>query len=239
MDEIESSLHTLRLPGMAECWSSLSETHRLDKLSLRDGMQLLLQTERDTRFDHRIAHLIKDAHFRCQATIEELELDTARGVDAATVSQLGTGEYIKNGSTVVLCGPAGTGKTFLATALGEKACRQGMHVRYYTMQKMLDALRLARLEGHETRFFEKMEKMDLLIIDDFGMRTLEGQQQNDFEQIIDDRYRNKALIISSQLDVADWYKVFTNELIAEACLDRLVHKSIRFHLDGESLRKKY
>jgi DNA replication protein DnaC len=104
---------------------------------------------------------------------------------------------------------------------------------------MLDELKLARLEGKELKFFEKMEQLDLLILDDFGMKKLEGQQQNDFEQVIDDRYHKKSLIISSQLAVTDWYSVFSNEMLAEACLDRVVHKSLRFELKGDSMRKKY
>ena len=98
---------------------------------------------------------------------------------------------------------------------------------------------MARLEGHELKFFEKTEQLDLLIIDDFGMKKLEGQQQNDFEQIIDDRYHKKSLILASQLAVADWYSIFSSEMLAEACLDRVVHKSIRIELKGNSLRKKY
>jgi DNA replication protein DnaC len=239
MDEIEKSLHSLKLPGMANCWTSLAETHQLGKLSLSEGMQLLLQSERDTRTGNRIARLIKDAGFRLQATIEELETDTARGVDAAAIAQLATGGYLSAGATVLICGPAGTGKTFLATALGERACRQGTKVCYYTLQKLFEVLRLAKLEGRETRFFERMEHAGLLIIDDFGMRAFEGEQQNDFEQIIDDRYHKKALIIASQLPVVDWYQLFPSELVAEACLDRLVHKAIRFQLQGESLRIKY
>jgi len=107
------------------------------------------------------------------------------------------------------------------------------------MQKLLERIRLERLQGQEIRFMDRISKVDLLILDDFGMKALEGQQQNDFEQIVDDRYRKKALIISSQLPVKDWYAVIGNELIAEACLDRIVHKAIRFQLKGESLRKKY
>lgn len=239
MDEIVNSLHKLKLPGMADCWTSLSETHRLDKLSLREGLQLLLQTERDTRQSNRVTRLIKEARFSYMASLEEMEMSTERGIDAATVSQLGTGAFVRDGNTVIVCGPAGTGKTYLAMALGERACRLGYHVAYFNMQKLMEKIKLERLQGHEIKFFEKIAHIDLLILDDFGMRKLEGQQQNDFEQLVDDRYRKKALIIASQLPVADWYPVIGNELIAEACLDRIVHKAIRFQLKGESLRKKY
>jgi len=239
MNEIEKVLHKLKLPGMAICWTSLCETHRADKLSLRDGLTLLLQTEQDTRKTNRIARLLKEAAFPYPASLEELDYDKERGVDATMVSNLGVCEYIRNGETIILNGPAGTGKTYLATALGDRACRMGYHVVYFNMQKLMERIRLERLQGQELRFMEKLSRVDLLILDDFGMRTLEGQQQNDFEQIVDDRYRKKALIIASQLPVKDWYAVIGNELIAEACLDRIVHKSIRFQLKGESLRKKY
>lgn len=239
MEEIIKELHLLKLPGMAGCWTSLDETHQLDKLSLRDGLELLVQAENEARHSNRITKLIKDAHFRDKACIEELDMDNARGIDAGEVARLGTCEYIKNGIPVLITGACGCGKSFLAAALGDKACRMGYHVCYYNMQKLLDAIKLARMEGHEMHFFDKLIKCDLLILDDFGMKKLEGQQQNDFEQIIDDRYNRKSLIIVSQLPIADWYDVINNELIAEACLDRIVHKAVRFELKGDSLRKKY
>ena len=110
---------------------------------------------------------------------------------------------------------------------------------YFNMQRLLERLDLERLQGHAITFLDRLAKTDLLILDDFGMKKLQGQQQNDFEQLVDDRYRKKGLIITSQLPVKDWYDVIGNPLIAEACLDRLVHKSTRIQLNGESLRKKY
>ena len=107
------------------------------------------------------------------------------------------------------------------------------------MNKLAEALKLARLEGREVNFFKKLANQDLLIIDDIGMSKIQGDLQNDFEQIIDDRYHDKALILCSQLPVADYYGLFQSELIAEACLDRIVHKSMRFQLAYDSLRKKY
>ena len=188
---------------------------------------------------NRIARLIKNAGFRQKATIEELEMDTTRGLSTADVTEQATGSYIRDGRFTIVIGPTGTGKTFLINALGERACRQGYKTLYFTMNTLIDQLRLVHLEGRETNFFHKLSAHDLLIIDDFGMVRLEEQIQHDFEQIIDDRYNRRALILASQLPVADWYNVFQSELIAEACLDRLVHKSKRFELKGESLRKKY
>ncbi len=238
-DETVRTLHDLKLPGMAGCWTSLEETHQLDRISLREGMQLMLQHERDTRQANRIARLIRNAGFRLKATLEELETDTTRGLSASDVAELATGSYIRDGRTLIVEGPTGTGKTFFACALGERACRQGIKTLYFTMNTLIDQLRLVHLEGRETNFFRKLSAHDLLIIDDFGMVRLEGQIQHGFEQIVDDRYNRKALILASQLPVKDWYDVFQSELIAEACLDRIVHKSKRIELKGESLRKKY
>ena len=238
-DETVRFLHDLKLPGMAACWTSLEETHQLDKISLRDGMQMMLQHERDTRQSNRIARLIKNANFRIKATLEELETDTTRGLSSREVADAAAGDYIRDGRTLIIEGPTGTGKTFYICALGERACRQGYKVLYFTMNMLIEQLKLVHLEGRETNFFRKLSAHELLIIDDFGMVRLEKQVQHDFEQIIDDRYSRKALILASQLPVADWYNVFQSELIAEACLDRIVHKAKRFQLSGESLRKKY
>jgi DNA replication protein DnaC len=238
-NEIERALHELKLPGMACCWASLEETHRLDKITLRDGMHLMMQNERDARQNNRIQRLIKNANFRLKASVEELETDTTRGISAASVADLAAGSYISNGMTLIITGPAGTGKSYFACALGDRACRNGIKVLYFTMNMLIENLRLVHLEGRETNFFRKLSAHELLIIDDFGMVRLDGQIQHDFEQIIDDRYNRNALILASQLPISDWYNVFQSELIAEACLDRLVHKAIKYDLKGESLRKKY
>ena len=239
-DETTRAFHEFKCPGMASCWTSLDEMHQLDKISMRDGVPKLIQSERQTRQANRIARLIKNANFRIKATVEELEVDTTRGLSSNDVNDLTSNGYIRDGRTAIIIGPTGTGKTYLTCALGERACREGYKTLYFTMNMLIENLRLVHLEGRETNFFRKLAAHDLLIIDDFGMVRLEGQIHHDFEQIIDDRYNRKALILASQLPVADWYNVFQSELIAEACLDRLVHnKSKRIELKGESLRKKY
>lgn len=197
----------------------------------------MVQYERDIRQDNRIQRLFKNANFRLKASIEELETDTTRGIAASNVSDLATGNYITNSMPMIITGPAGTGKTYFACALGDRACREGVKVLYFTMNMLIENLKLVHLEGRETNFFRKVNSHDLLIIDDFGMVKLDGQLQHDFEQIIGDRYNRKATILASQLPVSDWYNVFQSELIAEACLDRIVHKAMKFCLAGESLRK--
>lgn len=237
--EIYTLLKGLKMPGMAECLKAMDETHQLDKLTLREGVPLLLQAEVNNRDNNRVTTLIKQANFKITATIEQLDIDGKRGVPADKVLQLSTSDYIKRGSTIIVTGAAGTGKTYLTNALGHKACELGFKVGYYTMNKLMDTLRVSRIEGRDIRVFNKLDRLDLLIIDDFGMKGIEGAQQSDIQQILDDRYGSKATIISSQLAVSDWHGLFKNELIADACMDRIVHKSIRFELNGDSLRKKY
>lgn len=170
----------------------------------------IVEAEKDSRESNRITKLVKDANFRLPALIEELEISETRGVPADIIMQLSSGEYIKSGTTVLICGATGTGKSFLACALGNKACRLGYKVAYYTMQKLMDVIRVARIEGKDQKLLGKLNKLDVLIIDDFGMKPIDGQQQNDFEQILDDRYKRKALIISGQLPISDWHALFRN-----------------------------
>ena len=237
--EIYTTLRGLKMPGMAECLRAMSETHQLDKLTAREALPLLLQAEVTSRDSNRMNLLVKRANFRLNATMEELEVDATRGVSAEQILQVGSCDYIKNGVPIIISGAAGTGKTYLSNAIGNKACRMGYKVGYYTTNRLMDMLRIARIEGRDQRLFTKLDKLDLIILDDFGLKAFDNTQQNDFQQIIDDRYGRRSVIISSQLPVSEWYSLFRNELIADACLDRLVHKSMRFQLKGDSLRKKY
>lgn len=239
MEEIRNALLELKLSGMAAHWSALFETRQVDKLTLSDGLQLLLQAERDTRTCNRVNRLLKNAGFPRTALVEEIDNDPTRGIETSLIAQLSTCDFVRDGHSVIITGATGTGKSYIATALGDRACRLGMSVAFFNMQRLMERLDLERLQGHAIKFLDKLAKTDLLILDDFGMKKMQGQQQNDFEQLVDDRYRKKGLIITSQLPVKDWYDVIGNALIAEACLDRLVHKSYRIQLKGDSLRKKY
>jgi DNA replication protein DnaC len=238
MDEMIKELHSLKLSGMAQLWASLNETRRLDKLTLVDGLMLLLQAEKDTRLSNRNARLLKEANFRYAATLEQMVTSAHRGIDPNMLALLATGSYVEKGESILITGAAGVGKSYLATALGNKACHQGYKVSYYNMQKLLGKLRLSRLDGTIVKLIKNMAKTELLIIDDFGMKALEGQQQNDFMEIIEDRHGRHSTIIASQLPVSKWYEVIGNEMIADAVLDRIVHSAHRFELKGESLRKK-
>jgi DNA replication protein DnaC len=236
--EIKSKLLSLKLSGMAQQWQTLEETHRTAQLSLSDGMTLLLQAEADKRHEKRYERFMKNAGFRYRASVEEINPDPLRGIDKSHLSRLAMGEYIKKGEAIIITGAAGCGKSFIASALGHHACKQGYTVNYLNMQKLLVRLKLSRLDGSVIKLFDRLAKTDLIIIDDFGLTALQGQQQTDFLEIIEDRHAKRSTIIASQLPVENWFDVIGDAVIADAILDRLVHTAHRFELKGESLRKK-
>lgn len=239
MEEISNQLRSLKMPGMAHFWTTLQETRRTEELSLHDGLALMIQAEFDNRTMSRNARLIKKARFRYQASMVQVIYDSTRGVDKTTVLNLASCNYIRHGIPVFITGAAGTGKSWLASALGHQACMNGYKVAYYNLYRLFEEITLARIASTLHRFFAKIAQTDLLILDDFGMKVLDGQQLLDFMEIIEDRHGQKSTVIVSQLPVADWYEVLKkNTTAADAILDRLVHTAVRFELKGESMRKK-
>ena len=238
MEQIKSEMTALRLSGMAETLKTLQESRQVEELSLTDGLRLLLQGERDQREARRYERLLKNAAFRYQATLEEVSFDASRGLSKTQILSLATGNYIRNGESILITGATGCGKSFVATSFGYQACKQGFSVNYFSMQKLMAKIKIARIEGVMIRFFEKLAKTDLLILDDFGIGSMDSQQQQDFMEIIEDRHARKATIIASQLPPASWFELFTDETIADAFMDRIIHTSHRIELKGESLRKK-
>ena len=236
--QIETQLAKLKLHGMGRVWKSLEETRKQDQLSLAEGLELMLQAEEEDRDNRRFERLRKNAKFRYQATIEQLSLDASRGADPSLISGLATGGYIAKGESVLITGATGCGKSYLASALGHQACAQGFKVAYYNTQKLLLTTKMARLEGSILKFQEKMAKMDLLVLDDFGLNYLEQQQRLDIMELIEDRHARASTIIASQLPVSSWYDIIGEETIADAILDRLIHTAHRIELKGESLRRK-
>ena len=239
MEQIKSELSGMRLSGMAAALQSLQESRKIHELSFTDGLRILLQAERDQRQSNRYARLVKNASFRYRASMEEINFDASGGLDKNLILSLANGSYIRDAGSILITGATGCGKSFIASALGDRACRQGYSVIYFGMQKLLSKLKIVRIEGVAVRFFEKLAKTDLLIIDDFGIGTMDREQQPDFLEIIEDRHARKSTIISSQLPPANWFDLFSDETIADAFMDRMIHTSHRIEFKNtESLRKK-
>lgn len=237
-NQIFQDLRSLHLSGMAECWRNLQETRRHHEIQLQDGLTMLIQAEHDQRVANKTARLIKRAKFRYNAAIGDIIFDASKGKEQGRIMQLATCEYISQGASVLITGPAGVGKSFLATALGYQACLCGFKVRYFNMHKLIEDMQTARIETKAAKFFDRIADIDLLIIEDFGMKVLDGQQLLDFMELIEDRHGRKSTVITSQLPVGDWYDVLArNTTVADALLDRLAKTSHRFELKGESMRK--
>lgn len=238
MNTIENQFSQLRLHGMYNSWKAMMETRQHHELSLGEGLEVLLQAEAEERTHRRFERLKNGAKFRYQATIEELNLETSRGISKDQITELTTGNYLQKGESVLITGATGCGKSFLASALGHQACSQGNKVLYFNTQKLLMKTKMTRIDGSFLKFFDKLAKANLLILDDFGLSHLDQKQQMDLMEIIEDRHGRSSTIIASQLPVGSWYEIIGEATIADAILDRLVHTSHRIELKGESLRKK-
>ena len=235
---IDRHLQQLRLHGMNRVWQSLIERHQQDKTTLGEGLELMLQAEVDDRYNRRYERLRKNAGFRYSAALEEIQPDPSRGLDPTTINRLATGQYLDKGQSILITGATGCGKSFLASALGHQACAQGKKVVYYNTQKLFAKTKLARLSGTILKFQEKIAKMDLLILDDFGMQTFDQSHRLDLMELIEDRHARASTIIASQLPVSSWHDIIGEETIADAILDRFAHTAHRIELKGESQRKK-
>ena len=191
-NQIETQLARLKLHGMSRIWTAFRETRKNQSLTLSEGLELLLQAEELERDNRRFTRLETNAGFRYNATLEELKLDKSRGLDDMVITNLATGEFISKGEAVLITGATGCGKSYLGSALGHQACVLGFSAAYYNTQKLMLKTKMARLEGTVLRFFDKLAKTDLLIIDDFGLTHLEKQQQLDFMEMIEDRHGKKS-----------------------------------------------
>jgi DNA replication protein DnaC len=236
--QIELKLRQMRLAGMARGWQALNETKQVFDLSFSEGMEILIQREEEERKNNRFNRMIKGARFRYQASLEELSYEPSRGLNKSMIASLATCQYITKGESVLITGATGCGKSYVASALGHQACLHGHSVIYSNTQKFMLRTKMARADGSILKYFDKIAKASLLILDDFGLTKMDQQQQFDLMEVIEDRHGKASTIIVSQLPPASWFDVISETTIADAILDRLVHSSNIIELKGESLRKK-
>ena len=197
----------------------------------------LLEAELLYRNHRRTQTAIKNARFRYQASVEEIICSQDRNLSRETLAMLADGSYIDRGENIIISGATGCGKSFLASALGYQACMQGRKVAYFSLPKLLQQLKSDKLDGSFRKETERIEKMNLLILDDWGLTPLDTQSRLALLQIIEDRHNRYATIITSQLPVSSWHSYINENTIADAILDRIIHKANRIELMGESLRK--
>ena len=233
------ALRALKLDAMAETFAELFAQSRSRKLDPVDWVTQMVERESNQHNARRAKARLRAAKLRDEtACMEDVDYSTVRRLDRAAFQALADGGWIDSYRSVLITGPCGVGKSYLACALGHEACRQGRVVLYFRMPQLFADLDAARNDGGFEKLFRKIVRADVLILDDWGPDIMTGCQRRDLMEIVDARYSRKATIITSQLPVDKWYDIIGDPTLADAILDRLVHKSHRIALDGPSMRKQ-
>lgn len=227
----------LRLYGMQRAFNSTMQSGNIDYTN-DELIAYLLQSEWDDRLNRKIERLTKAARFRYRAVMEDIDYHHERHIDKNKVQRFTTCDFIKNKENILITGSTGVGKSYMASAIGHQACSLGYKVMYFNTHKLFTKLRTSKADGSYSREINKIEKQDLLILDDFGLRALDSINRNYFMEIIEDRHGKRTTIIASQLPVEAWHQIIGEQTIADAILDRLVHSAHRIDIKGESMRKK-
>ena len=230
-------LHKLRLNGMAKGFTDQAGNPDADSLHFEERLGLLADREMTERDSHKLRLRLKTAKLRYDACVEDIDHRTARGIDKSLLMQLISCDWVRQKHNLILVGSTGTGKTYLSCALGNKACREGMNVVYRRLPRLLEELHLAVGEGRQLKLLAAIAKVDLLILDDWGLTALGDQERRLILEILEDRHGNRSTLVTSQFPVEHWHESIGDPTLADAILDRLVHNAYRITMKGESMRK--
>jgi DNA replication protein DnaC len=233
-----AKLNKMKLFGMAQETLRQRTIDEIASLSFDERFSLLVDMEETSRENRRLKRLLTEAKLRENACIEDIDFSSSRGLDRSLVMSLATCTWIEKCLNVLLTGPTGAGKTFIACALGNAACRQGYGTFYARASRLFDELKIARTDGTYVKLLNKLAKAKLLIIDDWGINALTDIQRNDILEIIEDRYKLRSTIIISQIPIERWHDVIGNPTIADAVLGRIVHNAYKINLEGEDSMRK-
>lgn len=233
-----NQMSKMKFHGMMEAYKTILDSNRHHDLNPEELINHLLQAEWEERENSKISRLFRTAKFRYSATVEELEFSQARGLDKMQILRLADMSFIKRKENVLICGATGSGKSFIASALGNQACIQGIRTLYYNTTKLFPKLKMLKADGSYMKEIGRIEKQDLLILDDFGIQQMDEMGRMALLEIIEDRHGRASTIVASQLPVTKWFETIGDSTIADAILDRLVHTAHRIELKGESMRKK-
>ena len=233
-----TKMKQMKLCGMYHAFKTAIESGKTDHYTLDEFISMLIDAEWDERHNRRIERSIKNARFHYKSNIENINFDESRNLDRNLVLRLAGCEFVEKNENILITGSTGVGKSYLGTAFGYQACIEGFKVSYFNTNKLFAKLKMAKADGSYLRELAKIQRQEVIILDDFGLQALDSQNRITLLELIEDRHNNGSIIVTSQIPVAGWYEIIGEKTIADAILDRLIHQSHRLELKGESMRKK-
>ena len=228
----------LGLTGMAEALQEQRDIADIEQLGFDDRLAMLIEREAEHRDQRSYLGHLRAAQLRIRADIQDVDCRAGRGVARTTLTQLAAGDWIHQALNLIVGGPTGSGKTFVACALAHQACRQKQSVLYRRVPELVAALVRARDKGTHDRLMRRLARVDLLVLDDWGLHGFSAEGRRDLLEIVEARHQRKSILIASQIPVEQWPAVIGEATIADAVLDRIVHNAYRIDLKGESQRKR-
>ena len=234
----KTKLYAMKLNGMAEAYDEQRAQPRIAELSFDERFGLLVERQWLWKENRALATRLAHARLKQPACIEDLDFSTTRGLKRPLIEQLSSCDWVRHHQNIIVTGPTGSGKTFVACALAQKACREAHRVLYFYGPKLFRALSSAHADGSLTALLKRIAKTQVLVVDDWGLAKIDEQQCRDFLEILDDRHGHGATVLTSQFPVSAWHEVVPDPTIADAMLDRLIHNAHRLELKGDSLRKR-
>ena len=235
--ETLDKMRQMHLLGMYNAFKTSMESFKTESMTTDQFVAWLVSNEWDDRCNRMIERLIKQASFRYKASLEEVDYSLERGLERNLLERLAELSFVKESRDLFITGSSGTGKSYIATALGYRACQKGMKVLYANTARLMGQLKMAKAKGTILQELKKIERADLLVLDDFGIQPFDAGGRMNLMDIVEDRYGKKSTLLTSRVPVKDWYDIIGEKTIADAVLDRIVHQAIRIELHGDSIRK--